>query len=234
MARGGPSLRILPMGDAALLLETDDIAGVLALYALLAPLAERREEVWRGVDDLVPAARTLLLVCRPDTDLDALAGAVRTALATAVATATVATTAAGPIPPMTRGAAPCEVEIRVRYDGPDLAEVARLTSLTPAEVVAAHTGTPWRVGFGGFAPGFAYLVGGDPRLAVPRRAEPRTRVPAGSVALAGEFSGIYPRPSPGGWQLIGTTDAPLWEVDRNPPALLTPGVTVRFVAAQGR
>ena len=111
----------------------------------------------------------------------------------------------------------------VRYDGPDLDEVARLTGLTHAEVVAAHTGTPWRVAFGGFAPGFAYLVGGDPRLHVPRRDRPRPSVPAGSVGLAGEFSGVYPRSSPGGWQLLGTTDAVLWDADRDPPALLAPG-----------
>ena len=110
-----------------------------------------------------------------------------------------------------------EVEVAVVYDGPDLEEVARLTGLTPDEVVAAHTGTPWRVAFGGFAPGFAYLVGGDPRLAVPRRDTSRPRVPAGSVGLAGEYSGVYPRSSPGGWQLLGTTDAVLWDVDRDPP-----------------
>src|SRR5690606_38116373 len=106
-----------------------------------------------------------------------------------------------------------DVELAVIYDGPDLAEVAELTRLTPEQVVAAHTGTPWRVGFSGFAPGFAYLVGGDPRLQVPRRAEPRTQVPAGSVGLAGEFSGVYPRQSPGGWQLIGCTapgQPPMW------------------------
>jgi KipI family sensor histidine kinase inhibitor len=124
-----------------------------------------------------------------------------------------------------------EQEIVVRYDGPDLDEVARLTGLTHAEVVAAHTGTPWRVAFGGFAPGFAYLVGGDPRLHVPRRERPRPSVPAGSVGLAGEFSGVYPRSSPGGWQLVGTTDAVLWDADREPPALLSPGTTVRFVDA---
>ncbi|MET0756929.1 MAG: carboxyltransferase domain-containing protein, partial [Mycobacterium sp.] len=97
-------------------------------------------------------------------------------------------------------------------------------------VVAAHTETPWRVGFGGFAPGFAYLVGGDERLNVPRQSEPRTKVPTGSVALAGEFSGVYPRESPGGWQLIGRTDAVLWDVDRDKPALLTPGMWVQFRA----
>lgn len=120
------------------------------------------------------------------------------------------------------------VTIDVVYDGQDLDEVARLTGLSPEQVVAAHTAGPMRVGFGGFAPGFAYLVGGDERLHVPRRHEPRTRVPAGSVGLAGEFSGVYPRDTPGGWQLIGRTDAVLWDVDRDPPALLVPGSWVQF------
>ncbi|KAA1374661.1 5-oxoprolinase subunit B family protein [Aeromicrobium fastidiosum] len=122
------------------------------------------------------------------------------------------------------------VEISVTYDGADLAEVADLTGLTADGVVEAHTGTAWTVAFGGFAPGFAYLVGGDPRLHVPRRSSPRTRVPAGSVGLAGEFSGVYPRESPGGWQLIGRTTLRMWDVDREPPALLVAGTTVRFVA----
>jgi KipI family sensor histidine kinase inhibitor len=118
------------------------------------------------------------------------------------------------------------------YDGPDLAAVAALTGLSEREVVAAHTGMPWRVAFGGFAPGFAYLVGGDPRLQVPRRDEARTTVPAGSVGLAGEFSGVYPRASPGGWQLIGRTDLALWDLDRDPPALLSAGATVVFEEAR--
>jgi KipI family sensor histidine kinase inhibitor len=106
--------------------------------------------------------------------------------------------------------------------------------MTTQQVIAAHTGTPWRVGFGGFAPGFAYLIGGDERLNVPRQSEPRTKVPAGSVALAGEFSAIYPRESPGGWQLIGRIDqnfadsCPLWDIDNDPPALLRPGMWVQF------
>lgn len=212
-----PSLRLLPMGDAALLLETDDIDAVLAVAAVLAPLADAGDGVWADVDDLVPAARTLLVVARPTTDLDELGRAV----VGAARGASLATTAAEQR----------AVEISVRYDGPDLEEVAQLTGLTSDEVIAAHTGTAWRVGFGGFAPGFAYLVGGDPRLVVARRAEPRTRVPAGSVGLAGEFSGIYPRESPGGWQLIGSTDVVLWDADRQPPALLIPGTTVRFVEA---
>lgn len=215
--RRAPSLRLLPMGDSALLLETDDIDAVLAIAAVLAPLVDAGHGVWSDVDDLVPAARTLLVVTRPTTDLDALGRALIDAAR-----------GAGRAAPL---ADQRVVEISVRYDGPDLDEVAGLTGLAPDEVVAAHTGTAWRVGFGGFAPGFAYLVGGDPHLAVARRAEPRTRVPAGSVGLAGEFSGIYPRESPGGWQLIGTTDVAVWDVDRRPPALLTPGTTVRFVEA---
>jgi KipI family sensor histidine kinase inhibitor len=122
-----------------------------------------------------------------------------------------------------------EIEVPVTYDGPDLADVAKHTGLSEDEIVAAHTGMPWTVAFGGFAPGFAYLVGGDERLAVPRRESPRTSVPAGSVGLAGEFSGVYPRSSPGGWQLIGRTDAVMFDVDRDPPALLAPGAHVRFV-----
>jgi KipI family sensor histidine kinase inhibitor len=124
-----------------------------------------------------------------------------------------------------------EVVIAVRYDGPDLTDVAALTGLAEDEVVAAHTATAWTVGFGGFAPGFAYLVGGDARLHVPRRDTPRSSVPAGSVGLAGDFSGIYPRSSPGGWQLIGRTDAELFDVNRDPPALLQPGMRVRFEVA---
>ena len=107
----------------------------------------------------------------------------------------------------------------------------RLTGLTTAEVVDAHTASTWTVAFGGFAPGFCYLVGGDPRLAVPRRDSPRARVPAGSVGLAGEFSGVYPRESPGGWQLIGHTALAMWDSRRDEPALLMAGMTVRFVVA---
>jgi len=123
------------------------------------------------------------------------------------------------------------VDIPVVYDGADLDDVARFTGLTRSEVVEAHMGTPWTVAFGGFAPGFSYLVGGDPRLQVPRRESPRNRVPAGSVGLAGEFSGVYPRESPGGWQLLGRTELAMWDTKREPPALLTAGMTVRFVAA---
>jgi KipI family sensor histidine kinase inhibitor len=123
------------------------------------------------------------------------------------------------------------VAIPVRYDGPDLDEVAGLTGLSPEEVAARHMGSQYAVGFLGFAPGFAYLLGGDERLRVERRAEPRELVPAGSVALAGPYSGIYPRESPGGWQLIGSTTMVLFDATREPPALLSAGDRVRFVAA---
>ena len=211
-------VRFLPMGEAAWLVETDDIDAVLALEAALAPRVGAGEGVWADVDDLVPASRTLLVVARPTTNLTDLAAEIRSAAATGATRD--ATSRTGTV-----------TEIPVRYDGPDLDDVAAHTGLTRDEVVAAHTGTPWRVGFGGFAPGFAYLVGGDPRLVVPRRPEPRTQVPVGAVALAGEFSGIYPRESPGGWQLVGTTDVVLWDLERDPPALLAPGTTVRFTQA---
>jgi KipI family sensor histidine kinase inhibitor len=201
-------VNVLPFGDAALLVEVDGLTDVLALAAAV------RAASPDGVLDVVPAARTVLLTVAPRTDLAALRRAVLDL----------------PVDPSSvpDGAT---VEITVTYDGPDLAEVSRLTGLTEDEVVAAHTGTPWRVAFGGFAPGFAYLTGGDERLRVPRRDEPRTAVPAGAVGLAGEFSGVYPRSSPGGWQLIGSTDARLWDAEREPPALLEPGGWVRFAAA---
>lgn len=208
-------VRLLPMGECAWLVETDDLESVLALESTLGRLVDAGDGLWTEVDDLVPAARTLLVVARATTDLTGLAHAIRRAAVSADTSAP---------PPDTS-----VIEVPVHYDGPDLDAVAAHTGLTATEVVAAHTATAWRVAFGGFAPGFAYLVGGDPRLVVPRHAEPRTRVPAGAVALAGEFSGIYPRESPGGWQLLGTTDLVLWDPDRDPPALLMPGTTVRFV-----
>ncbi|MCB1264221.1 MAG: allophanate hydrolase subunit 1 [Mycobacterium sp.] len=199
--------RIRDYGDRALLIECDDVEGVLALAGML------RETRLPGVSDIVPGARTVLL------HLEAVTHRAR---ARVELEGMDLAGAAG------HDAEPLEVVIEVVYDGEDLAEVSRRLNMDARDVVAAHTGTPWRVGFGGFAPGFAYLVGGDPRLAVPRRAEPRTRVPAGAVALAGEFSGIYPRESPGGWQIIGRTDAALWDADRAQPALLAPGMRVRF------
>ena len=114
------------------------------------------------------------------------------------------------------------------FDGADLADVAELTGRSVAALVEALTAAELTVAFGGFAPGFGYLSGLPDDLHVPRRATPRTRVPAGSVALAGPFAGVYPQASPGGWQLVGRTDAVLFDVDRDPPALLVPGTSVRF------
>src|SRR5699024_6141372 len=107
-----------------------------------------------------------------------------------------------------------------------------LLSVSPAEVIARHQAATWQVAFAGFAPGFGYLAGDDELFDVPRRSSPRTRVPVGAVALAGEFTGVYPRSSPGGWQLIGRTEARLWDLDRQPPALFVPGTIVRFVEAE--
>jgi KipI family sensor histidine kinase inhibitor len=197
-------------GDRALLVEVGDTGRVVAWVDAL------RESAPPGVAEVVPAAETVLVVAEERADLRRLRAALRQVVP-------------GPVRQESAGHA---VEIPVRYDGPDLPDVARLTGLTEAEVVRAHTGATWRVAFGGFAPGFGYLVGDDDRLHVPRRETSRTRVPAGAVALAGDYTGVYPRESPGGWQLIGTTDAPMWDLDRDPPALLTPGATVRFVAAE--
>ncbi|MDO5534969.1 MAG: allophanate hydrolase subunit 1 [Propionibacteriaceae bacterium] len=217
--------RVLPVGEAGWLVELPDLEAVWALDATLGVLASDGAEVWHAVVDRVPTARTLLLTVDSPADLPGVRRALDDVLAAlgCAAAITPGTVRA------TQGVPGAIVEIAVTYDGPDLDEVARLTGLTPAEVVAAHTAHPWRVGFTGFAPGFAYLVGGDPRLTVPRRSTPRPSVPAGSVALAGEYAGIYPRASPGGWQVIGHTDAVLWDVDRTPPALLRRGAGVRFI-----
>jgi KipI family sensor histidine kinase inhibitor len=147
---------------------------------------------------------------------------------------TVLVTWEGERPPLELDEAPAEavpgklVEVPVVYDGPDLAEVARLAD--SEDVVALHTAPEYTVGFVGFAPGFAYLLGGDERLFVPRLDAPRERVPAGSVAVAGPYSAVYPRASPGGWRLIGRTDLTLFDAARDRPALLEPGDRVRFVA----
>lgn len=212
-------MRLLPYGDRALLVELGDTAAVLGLVEALtrADLA--------SVGELVPAAATVLVVAADGVPLARLRADLQGVL-DAPAQAAPAPAPADAV----ETAVEIAVEIAVRYDGADLAEVARLTGLAEDEVVRAHTGRAWRVAFGGFAPGFAYLAGGDPRLRVPRRDRPRTHVPAGAVGLADEYSGVYPRASPGGWQLIGTATARMWDLERVPPALLRPGALVRFVA----
>lgn len=200
-------MRILPAGTSAVLVELDDINQVLGLHGALRRLPPA------GTVDLVPAARTVLVVFD-----DSVTSADRIAADLSRRAVEPVTARAGDL-----------VEVPVVYDGEDLAEVAGIAGMSERDVVARHLGGEYRVAFCGFAPGFAYIVGGDPALRVPRRGTPRTRVPAGSVGLADEFTGVYPREIPGGWQLIGRTDAVLWRSDRDPPALLPPGTRVRFV-----
>ncbi|WP_042381657.1 5-oxoprolinase subunit B family protein [Streptacidiphilus melanogenes] len=199
------------MGARALLAEVDSDEQVAAL---LGDLMQRQHQGLLGPDvELVPAARTVLVDgltdARERSTLTAWLGAWEPHSAQA---------GTGPL-----------VEIPTVYDGEDLAEVARLWGVPPEEAVRRHAACSFRVAFCGFAPGFAYLTGLPDEFAVPRRATPRTRVPAGSVALAGAYTGVYPGPSPGGWQLIGRTAVRLWDTDRTPAAMLTPGTRVRFV-----
>jgi len=238
--RPGVPVRLLPCGDAALLVEVAPApAGApgdaaASLGVVLAVHAALRADPPAALVDLVPAATTVLVRLRPGADAGAAAAHVRAVAGRAAA--------ARPVP-----ARPGEedgagvVEVPVVYDGPDLEEAAAALGTDPAGLVARHTARPWTAAFAGFAPGFAYCVqdapvaGGRPARAwdVPRRASPRTSVPAGSVALAGPFSGVYPRRAPGGWQLLGRTRARMWDVERDPPALLPPGARVRFVDVGG-
>lgn len=200
-------MRLLPVNLDAILVELADLDETLALFDAL------EADPIEGVTELVPAARTILVHFLPWVC---------------------------PLPRLVAGIAARQgrqgqarqgtlVRIPVRYDGEDLAEMADHLGLSEEELVRRHAASVWQVAFTGFAPGFAYLSGGDPVFNVPRRASPRTRIPAGSVGLAGTFSAVYPRATPGGWQLIGTTDVPMWDLTRTPPALLQPGQRVQFV-----
>ncbi|MEV3896202.1 5-oxoprolinase subunit B family protein [Streptomyces anulatus] len=236
-ARGdGPGfapVRVLPAGPHALLVELADGEHAEAFHAELLRRRERGE--LPAVREIVPAARTVLL----DGIIDGIhdgahdgtgertprerASGARERFARDLASWRVE-------PPQREGREP--VEIPVVYDGPDLDEVAALWGVPVGEVAALHSRTAFRVAFCGFAPGFGYLTGLPERLHVPRRTTPRTRVPAGAVALAGPYTGVYPRPSPGGWQIVGRMPDPgaLWDPAREPAALLVPGTPVRFVA----
>ncbi|MCF3132803.1 5-oxoprolinase subunit B family protein [Streptomyces olivochromogenes] len=200
-------MRALPVGDSGLLVEVSTGEEAQALHA---ELLRRRAEGSLAVREIVPAARTVLL--------DSLDDPVRWA-------SELTASEVPPAPPRAREV----IELPVRYDGPDLAEVAAHWRVPEREVARIHAATEFTVAFCGFAPGFGYLTGLPACLDVPRRATPRTAVPAGAVALAGPYTGVYPRSSPGGWQLIGTTDAVLWDHARVPAALLSPGARVRFV-----
>ena len=202
-------MRFLPVSDQSLLVELQDLAHTLDLLSVL------QAAVPAGVQELVPAARTILIEYdRWQTSAAALRRHIE---ALPLGRQNVETGQ--------------RVEIPVHYDGEDLAEVAQILGIDVAELIARHTGEDYSVAFCGFAPGFAYLSGGDARLNVPRRSTPRTKVPAGSVAIAGTFSAVYPNDTPGGWQLLGRTEVAMWDLQRNPPALLQPGMRVRFVDA---
>jgi KipI family sensor histidine kinase inhibitor len=201
-------MRILTASDHALLVEAADLDEAMRLNA-----------AWDGVlgvAERIPGARTVLV--RFDPLLVSAADLADALAATEIDTAHLPATG--------------EVTVPVRYDGEDLDEAASLLGVSADELVNRHLAADWKVAFSGFAPGFGYVVSSDPLFDVPRRSSPRTRVPAGSVALAGQFTGVYPRESPGGWQLIGRTDALMWDIDRDPPALLSPGTTVRFERAR--
>ena len=204
-------MRTLPVGDDALLVEVSSGEEARALHA---ELLRRRAEGSLAVREIVPAARTVLLDGLTDPDR----------LAAELALSDV---------PSAPAHARDVVRLPVRYDGPDLGDVAAHWGVSPREVARIHADTEFSVAFCGFAPGFGYLTGLPRRYDVPRRATPRTAVPAGAVALAGPYTGVYPRSSPGGWQLIGTTDAVLWDHTRVPAALLAPGTRVRFVLVDG-
>ena len=220
--------RVGRLGDAALLLELDgtiDPDVNARVHALAHALATRRP-AW--VRDVVPAYASVAVFVDDTAFADAddpLAEAERL-LRPALAR---------PMHARDAASARC-VDIPVRYggtDGPDLQRVAGQAGLSADEVVRRHAGGHYTVAMLGFAPGFPYLLGLDPALATPRLATPRTHVPAGSVAIGGAQTGLYPRPGPGGWNLIGRTDAVLFDAAREPPALLAPGDRVRFVPVDG-
>ena len=193
------------VGTRAVLAELAGTQDVLALQALLL------EKPLPGQQDILAAAETVLVKA------DSPASARRIAARLLQLDLTAPVQRDGEL-----------VVIDTVYDGEDLAEVGRLTGLGTEGVIAAHSGQVWTVAFAGFAPGFGYMVGENQQLEVPRRSSPRTAVPAGSVALAGNYSAVYPRRSPGGWQLIGRTDARMWDLDREQPALAAPGHRVQF------
>ncbi|WP_328464133.1 allophanate hydrolase subunit 1 [Actinoplanes sp. NBC_00393] len=201
-------MKIRRVGAAALLIEC---AGGDEVEAWRAELWRRRESGELHVVEIVPGARTVLL--------DGIAPGTETLLA-----------GWEPAPGEARAEGEL-VEIPTAFDGADLESVAELWQVAPDQAVQRLVDTPLTVAFCGFAPGFAYLRGLPEAWAVPRLATPRPRVPAGAVALAGEYAGIYPSASPGGWQLVGRTDKNLFDVRREHPALLSPGTRVRLVAS---
>jgi KipI family sensor histidine kinase inhibitor len=209
------NLRLLPYGPAAVLIEVDEPAAAAAVCEWIAagPIT--------AVRAVVPAARTVLVEADPEhlaavvDHLGRMGGHEP---------------AAGR--PGRSAATDAVLDVPVVYDGEDVDAVASECGMSVGELVRRHCAPVYTAAFCGFSPGFAYLIGGDPRLRLPRRDEPRTRVPAGSVAVAGEYSAVYPSASPGGWHLLGHTALAVWDVDRDPPALISPGTRLRFRPAR--
>lgn len=209
-----PVPRATPLGDRAILLVFGDRIDAATHRRVTAATAAIRRAAPAGLEEVVPAYATLAAWFDPAVRrYRDLAGELQHLAGSAAAT----TAAAGRA-----------WRIPVRYDGPDLAWVAERTGLSPADVVARHSAGEYTVFLLGFVPGFAYLGALDPSLALPRRPSPRRRVPAGSVAIAGAQTAVYPLETPGGWHLIGRTDLVLFDPERDPAALLAPGDTVRF------
>ena len=209
-------------GDTGLLAEVPESISPAEALRVVISLRERLSSSQpAGVVDLVPAARTVLVRFAPR---EVATSVVRAWIEKSLADALAVTD----VPARAAVDGNTDVEIGIRYDGPDLDKTAAFLGIHSADLVSAHLAATWTVAFTGFAPGFGYLVSEDWPFDVPRLASPRTRVPAGSVGLAGSFSGAYPRSTPGGWRLIGTTSAPLFDPDVASPALLRPGMRVRF------
>jgi KipI family sensor histidine kinase inhibitor len=201
-----------PFGEAALLVETGSAERAQTLASGL------RADPIPGVVSAVPGLESLLVELDPfDADRPAIVDALERRLA-------------APIPPVADTRLRTIPVVYGGQHGPDLPEVAALTGLSEADVVARHSAADLRVLFDGFAPGFAYLGQLPPELRVPRLDTPRTRTPGGSVGIAGSMSGIYPAALPGGWRIIGRTPITLFDPHRDPPAYLLPGDRVRFAA----
>ena len=211
-------IRWLPLGDSALTLVFADEIDPRVHARILAVARRLREQPPRGISEVVPAYATLGVWFNPlERDAADLASEL----------VEIAEASDGRI---VGSSDHRDFLIPVRYDGPDLDEVAARLGLSSDEVIRRHTATTYRVYLLGFVPGFAFLGLLDPALELPRRSSPRLKVPAGSVAIAGRQTAVYPLDTPGGWHLLGRTDLALFDPQRDPPALLGVGDTVRFEA----
>lgn len=216
-----PAARICRLGEHLVLVELGTAIDDVVNRRVLALARSIRQQRWDGVTDVVPAFTSIGLHLAPTADAADIDRRVREQL-------DVATIISEDEPGQL-------IEIPVRYggaDGPDLDEIAERSRLSRQQLVERHAGRTYRVFMLGFLPGFAYLGALDPSIEAPRRATPRTAVPAGSVGIAGAQTGVYPRESPGGWQIIGRTDVRLFDPRRDPPSMLAPGDRVRFVPGE--